>query len=102
MIYAILTPEGDFDFRDSESDSVVQTFAFDGGRIQLRYDLDGAFYRRVFDGDWSEWELSGPTVTAGAARPAEPALGLCFFDTTLSQPVWWNGTDWVDAMGDPV
>ncbi|HLS00679.1 MAG TPA: hypothetical protein VK054_01655, partial [Beutenbergiaceae bacterium] len=41
---------------DSESDSVVQTFAFEGGIIQLRYDLDGNREHRVFvDDAWTPW-----------------------------------------------
>lgn len=36
---------------------------------------------------------SGPT----GARPASPATGLLYFDTTLNQPVWWSGSAWVDA-----
>lgn len=49
-------------------------------------------------------QVTQPIPPAGgtASRPAEPALGLCFFDTTLGQPVWWNGSAWVDATGDPV
>lgn len=26
-------------------------------------------------------------------------VGACIFDTTLGKPVWYNGTDWVDATG---
>jgi len=26
-------------------------------------------------------------------------LGKIYFDTTLGKPIWWNGTDWVDANG---
>lgn len=25
-----------------------------------------------------------------------------FFDTTLNKPIWWNGTNWVDATGATV
>ncbi len=25
-----------------------------------------------------------------------------FFDTTIKKPIWWNGTEWVDAAGGAV
>ena len=30
------------------------------------------------------------------------AKGFKFFDTTLSKPIWWNGTVWVDYNGNVV
>lgn len=27
------------------------------------------------------------------------ATGFQYFDTTLDKPIWWNGTEWVDATG---
>lgn len=26
-------------------------------------------------------------------------MGYLYFDTTLNKPIWWTGTDWVDATG---
>lgn len=40
----------------------------------------------------------GPT----AARPALPALTQFYWDTSLDEPIWWNGSAWVDAEGNPV
>lgn len=35
-----------------------------------------------------------------ANRPINGMItGDVFFDTTLSQPVWWDGAQWVDATG---
>jgi hypothetical protein len=34
-----------------------------------------------------------------AERPAGIKIGYMFYDTTLSKPVWWNGTNWKDATG---
>jgi len=39
--------------------------------------------------------LSGAT----ASRPAAPATGTMYFDTTLGMPVWYDGSGWVDATG---
>ncbi len=38
-----------------------------------------------------------------AQRPdltGKPASNLGYFDTTLGQMIYWNGTEWVDAMGN--
>lgn len=37
-----------------------------------------------------------------AARPGTPVLYQQYFDTTLGYPVWWNGTNWVNATGATV
>lgn len=37
----------------------------------------------------------GPTLN----RPGSPALYQCYYDTTLSIPVWWDGVKWVNAAG---
>lgn len=43
------------------------------------------------------WE-SGVTGT----RPASPVTGTTYFDTTLGQPIWYDGAAWVDATGAAV
>jgi hypothetical protein len=39
--------------------------------------------------------LSGNT----ASRPVTPATGTMYLDTTLAQPIWYNGTNWSNAAG---
>lgn len=41
---------------------------------------------------------------SGNERPLSAAIGTCFFDTNLTpnRPIWWNGTNWVDATGTTV
>jgi hypothetical protein len=41
-----------------------------------------------------------PTGTT-AQRPTVRPTGYAYFDTTLGQPVWWDGATWVDATGTP-
>jgi hypothetical protein len=42
---------------------------------------------------------SGPT----ANRPIDVLqVGQFYFDTTLGIPIWYDGTDWVDATGTVV
>lgn len=36
---------------------------------------------------------------ATTARPTSIAVGHTFFDTTLSKPVYWTGSAWVDSAG---
>ena len=43
--------------------------------------------------------ISGAT----AVRPTEAInTGYCYFDTMLNKPIWWNGKNWVDSLGNSV
>lgn len=44
------------------------------------------------------WNTAGST----ANRPTQVYTGLMHFDTALGKPVWWDGTQWVDATGTAV
>lgn len=38
-----------------------------------------------------------------ASRPTEQLqVGQLYFDTDLGLPIWWNGSDWIDAAGTVV
>lgn len=37
-----------------------------------------------------------------ANRPESPATFATYFDTTLGQPIWYDGVNWVDATGAAV
>lgn len=37
-----------------------------------------------------------------ASRPTASVVGQPYFDTTLGQPIWWDGTSFVDADGGAV
>lgn len=39
---------------------------------------------------------------ATAARPSSPITGQLFFDTTLGIPIWYDGSNWVNASGTTV
>jgi len=49
-------------------------------------------------------ELNKVVVPSGAtgARPVTPVTGQSFFDTTLGKPIWFDGTNWIDASGTEV
>ena len=43
-----------------------------------------------------------PNFGPSSARPTVGLLvGQIFFDTTLGIPIWWNGAQWVNALGYP-
>lgn len=37
-----------------------------------------------------------------ANRPTVTELGTMIYDQTIGKPIWWNGTGWIDAMGNSV
>jgi hypothetical protein len=44
-----------------------------------------------------------PNSGTSADRPVGKInLGQFYFDTTLGIPIWWNGLDWINAIGDPL
>jgi hypothetical protein len=48
-------------------------------------------------------ELTVPSAGATTERPINRIqLGQMYFDTTLGIPIWWDGTNWVDATGTTV
>ena len=68
-------------------------------------------------GPGSAWALvpsfgaTGPTGPAGndvipaggtGSRPGSPTAGQMYLDTDLNKPVWYNGSNWIDATGATV
>lgn len=62
---------------------------------------------RRFSRAWVQWidivdrtvnslRESGPTANRPTARLW---IGRQYFDTTLGQPIWYDGSGWVDATG---
>lgn len=54
------------------------------------------------DVDVAGYEVANVVWDSGSSRPSSPVVGQRFFDTSLGQPIWFNGTDWVDAQGTTV
>jgi len=47
--------------------------------------------------------LATPPSGATADRPTTNlVVGDYYFDTTLNLPIWYDGTDWIDAAGNVV
>lgn len=62
---------------------------------------------RRFSRAWVQW-IDRVDRTVSAARESGPTanrptsrlwIGRQYFDTTLGQPVWYDGSGWVDATG---
>jgi hypothetical protein len=44
-----------------------------------------------------------PASGSTANRPTENLqVGQYYFDTSLGYPIYWNGSDWVNALGEPL
>lgn len=44
-----------------------------------------------------------PPSGTTAARPTERLqVGQYYFDTTIGRPIWYNGTNWINAAGTVV
>jgi len=48
----------------------------------------------------SEYKVGDNGITG--ERPTVTAIGYQYFDVTLGYPIWWNGTNWVNASGTTV
>lgn len=59
------------------------------------------FKRRYEGGNWSAWTSITP-INNSANRDEAKYLGQVYFDTTLNKPIWYNGTNWVDANGTTI
>ena len=47
--------------------------------------------------------LSTPSAGTTVERPnTNLQVGQQYFDTTINRPIWWNGTNWINAAGTVV
>ena len=55
----------------------------------------------VYSSDKTQTLYNETQVRSGTTpdRPTGVVIGTMYFDTDLNMPIWWNGTDWVDATG---
>ena len=62
-------------------------------------DKDDKFSMAVLDG--AELKVVS-TISSDRPSLAATQIGFFCFDKTLNKPIWWNGTNWVDATGTTV
>jgi type II secretory pathway component PulK len=47
--------------------------------------------------------LSTPSAGTTGSRPStDLQIGQQYFDTTINRPIWWDGTNWINAAGTVV
>ncbi len=71
------------------------------GDVQAVGQLNAAKADAAAAGTTAAASASAPVSGITADRPLAPATGAEYFDTTLGQPIWWDGMAWVDATGTP-
>lgn len=70
----------------------------------------GATINEILDAVLGTYEVAGATNGTFANRPTSPNVGQMYFATDKTAtggsnqgiPIWWNGTNWVDAIGNTV
>jgi hypothetical protein len=68
------------------------------GDSQSMFEYGGNIYRNIGGIVKPLFPLIDTTVN----RPSNPNVGEQFFDRTIGKPIWYNGTEWVDAAGATV
>lgn len=61
----------------------------------------------IFDPEMDALDFSKPLVLPAYNIPDRPSAaqagkGAMIYDNTMEQPLWSNGSEWVDALGDSV
>ena len=64
--------------------------------------VQGYDVNTVVDSDYVATKATINTGGDTASRPASPVLYQSYFDITLGYPIWYNGSNWVDAVGTVV
>lgn len=70
----------------------------------------GATINEILDAVLDTYEVAGATQGTFANKPTSPNVGQMYFATDKTAtggsvqgvPIWWNGTNWVDAIGNAV
>jgi hypothetical protein len=89
--------EGDDFSITQQADGVTNFFSFASGSSHLRFNPAGFTNFKGVETKDVVWRSGG-----GGSRPSSPSVGQRFFDTDLGQPIWYDGTSWVDAQGNSV
>lgn len=62
---------------------------------------DGNVGNALSNTDFWGYLAKGSSLKYGTTqnRPTYTSIGEQYFDTTLSKPIWYNGSNWVDSTG---
>lgn len=79
-------------FSEDPSEYGINQYAFPNSN-------NNSIFKRRYEGsNWGPWTSITP-INNSANRDEAKYLGQVYFDTTLNKPIWFNGTNWVDATG---
>jgi hypothetical protein len=89
--------------------SVVINYASSGSTVTLTRNRISTRASSALVYDIASGNAAGASVVDGGSafsgRPTEPQRWEMYFDTTAptnGKPIWWNGSNWVDASGNVV
>jgi hypothetical protein len=82
----------------------VPVFILPGGKLYLGSSLDTFIERKSAGvaGPNGGWKLNTYTTAGRPTGYAGGQAGTAIYDTTLSKPVYWDGTTWRDSAGTAV
>ena len=72
------------------------------GSVYIQYDGrrgQSLWQREIAGENNTGWRPVGHPAGFTNQRPGSPVVGLSYFDIILGKPIWWSGTEWVDANG---
>lgn len=86
----VLTKDNNISNMPTNSSSAFKYFVYNSQTKKLSYRYDNNLYY-----------INSTIVTENNQRPSLSSAdkGTMFFDSTLNKPIWYNGSNWVDATG---
>lgn len=95
-----MEPKGEYD--SSTYYEKLNVVTYDGSSYMAKEQVQGELPPTS-----NKWQFIGSGVKnmhgETEDRPTDNlVVGQMFFDTTLGQPIWYDGTNWVDASGTSV
>jgi len=93
QVDAILAAELEDYYSQAEVDSILAGYYTEAEVDSI---LEGYYTQAEVDQAIADATRQGGTT---GDRPSEPEDYEMYFDTDLGHPIWYNGTEWVDAEG---
>ena len=96
-IFTVLSNPSSFTFTDVGSPRKFKFLYNNYFSYTSRIDF-GSFSDKskiIIEDDYSQRK----ETVSSSTRPRTPIIGMCVFDETLKKPIWYNGTNWIDATG---
>ena len=81
-----------------DSDSKFHAFLFESGYFDVNHGTNEITIKDNSIGP-DKLDIQGGDT---ASRPSSPKDYQFYFDTDLGHPIWWDGSNWVDAQGNTV